>query len=253
VTPPVVLLHGFTGSPDSWQDVIRILETRREPIRVHAPALLGHDGTPGPPELRGFEDEVDRVAAGIRARALHGSHLVGYSLGARVALGLLVRHQELVSAATLIGGRPGLSDPADRRARTRQDEEWARLLDEKGLDTFVAAWEALPIWATQAALPDRRLERQRAIRRAHDPRGLARSLRVAGLGRMPYYGDRLGGVNVGVRLVVGDRDTRFLDIADRMAEQLPRATLIRVSGAGHNVVLERPREIAALLQKDRSP
>lgn len=252
MTRPLVLLHGFTGSPDSWLDVTRLLEAGTGPVRVHAPALVGHDGTAGPPEIETFDDEVDRIAAGIRARHWRGSHLAGYSLGARVALGLLVRHPGLVASATLIGGRPGLSDPAERQARIRQDEEWARLLDDEGLDTFVAAWEALPIWATQAALPTQRLDRQRAIRRAHDPRGLARSLRVAGLGRMPYYGDRLGSVEADVRLVVGERDGRFPDIADEMAERLPRATVTRVSGAGHNVVLERPRQIAALLQKDRS-
>lgn len=253
MTTPVILLHGFTGSPESWADVIRYLIADEPAVRIHAPAALGHDGTPGPPGIDAFEDEVDRIAGGIGARDRGLAHVVGYSLGARVALGLLVRHPGLVASATLIGGRPGLADPSERQARIRRDEEWARLLEEEGLDTFVAAWEALPLWATQTALPARRLDRQRAIRRSHDPRGLARSLRVAGLGRMPDYGDRLGAVEARVRLVVGTRDARFLGLADGMAERLPRATVTRVPGAGHNVVLERPREIAGLIQKDRSP
>ena len=218
-----------------------------------APAALGHDGTPGPADVATFEAEADRLADVIRGRLSRPAHLVGYSMGGRLALGLLVRHAGLFHSATLIGASPGLSTAGERADRVARDEEWARLLDEEGLDTFVAAWEALPLWATQAGVPAERLARQRAIRRSHDPRGLARSLRVVGLGRMPDYRDRLAGVDVPVRLVVGARDPKFRALAEEMTSRLPRSTVVAVPGAGHNVVLERPREIATLLREDRSP
>ncbi|MGK7311134.1 MAG: alpha/beta fold hydrolase [Candidatus Longimicrobiales bacterium M2_2A_002] len=274
MTGPLILLHGFTGSPDSWGDVIDHLgpvpdaaapgtlgattiarataPTTRAPI-ILAPTALGHDGTPGPADVTTFGGVVDRLAAVIRSRVPGPAQLVGYSMGGRIALGLLVRHPELFAAATLIGASPGLATAGERQERVEKDEEWARLLDEEGLDTFVAAWEALPLWSTQAAIPGERLERQRAIRRAHDPRGLARSLRVVGLGRMPDYRPLLADVDLPVRLVVGARDPKFRALAEEMAARLPRATVTAVPGAGHNVVLERPREIAELLREDRIP
>lgn len=250
---PRVLLHGFTGSAASWAHVLEELDAGPGEPTVLAPAVLGHDGTPGPAEIDTFEAEVDRLADVIRGGTGEGAHLVGYSMGGRLALGLLVRHPGLFDSATLIGASPGLRDPGERETRAARDEEWARLLDVEGLDTFVAAWEALPLWATQATVPAARLDRQRRIRRSHDPRGLARSLRVVGLGRMPDYRPHLGQVDIPVRLVAGTRDPKFLGLARAMADRLPRAMVIAVPEAGHNVVLERPEEIAGLLREDRSP
>lgn len=251
---PLVFLHGFTGSPESWADVLDQLGTGPTgESAVLAPAALGHDGTPGLAAVDTFEAEVDRLADVIRAGTCERAHLVGYSMGGRLALGLLVRHPRLFDTATLIGASPGLAAAGEREDRVARDEEWARLLDGEGLDTFVAAWEALPLWATQAQVPAARLDRQRQVRRSHHPRGLARSLRVVGLGRMPDYRPHLGDVDVPVRLVAGARDPRFLGLARQMAERLPRAAVSAVAGAGHNVVLERPEEIAGLLREDRSP
>jgi 2-succinyl-6-hydroxy-2,4-cyclohexadiene-1-carboxylate synthase len=253
VTRPLVLLHGFTGAPGSWA---RVVDELTHPPgaasagEVLAPAVVGHDGTPGPPGVRGFEDEVDRLAATVRDRGLVDAHLVGYSMGGRLALGLLVRHPELFAAATLIGASPGLADAAERADRVARDEEWARLLDEEGLDTFVAAWEALPIFATQAALAPDVLGRQRRVRRSHDPRGLARSLRAVGLGRMPDYRPRLPDLDRPIRLVAGERDPKFRGLAAEMAERLPRAEVTVVPAVGHNVVLEAPSEISGLLRED---
>ncbi len=255
MTSGLVFLHGFTGAPGSWRSVVRWLELEAglSPSGTFTPAALGHDGTPGPRAIDSFEDEVDRLADAVRARALEGAHLVGYSMGGRLGLGMLARHPGLFSGATLIGASPGLRDTAEREARAARDEEWARLLDEEGLDTFVAAWETLPIWATQEGLPRKRLERQRAIRRSHDPRGLARSLRVVGVGRMPDYRASLPDIEIPVRLVVGGRDPKFLDLAREMAAGLPRTAVTIIPEAGHNVVLENPREIAVLLGEERSP
>lgn len=253
MTRPIVLLHGFTGSPASWDAVLRRPGALTPAdARTLTPALLGHDGTPGPAGVESFDDELDRLAGEIRAPGLAAAHLVGYSMGGRLALGLLDRHPDLFASATLVGASPGLADPAEREARAARDEEWARLLDEEGLDSFVAAWEAVPLFETQARLPRDVLDHQRGIRRSHDPRGLARSLRVAGLARMPDYRPRLDRMTVPIRLVVGERDARFRALADEMAARLPAASLTLVPDAGHNVILERPAEIAALIREDRS-
>ncbi len=250
MTRPLVLLHGFTGSPESWADV---LEGVGPSVPALAPAALGHDGTPGPDAVRTFEAEVDRLAGVIRARHGTGSHLVGYSMGGRLALGLLVRHTDLFDSATLIGASPGLTEPRKREARIARDEEWARLLEQEGIPTFVAAWEALPLFRTQESLLEERRARQDRIRRAHHPRGLARSLRVLGLGAMPDYRTRLARVKVPVRLVAGEADPKFRALAGEMAGLLPHATQTVVADAGHNVVLEKPEEIARLLREDMNP
>lgn len=251
---PLVLLHGFTGSPESWgvvrREIRALAGAPTAPEEALAPAALGHAGPATTASAATWDDELDRLADLIRNTAVEPAHLVGYSMGGRLALGLLVRHPELFRSATLIGASPGLTDAAERAERAAQDEKWARLLDEEGLDSFVAAWEALPLFASQAGLPADALERQDRIRRSHDPAGLARSLRVLGLARMPDYRPQLPEVGIPVRLVVGERDDKFRRLAEAMAERLPRATVTVVPDAGHNLVLERPTEIAGLIRED---
>lgn len=250
MTAPLVLLHGYTGGPAAWDAVAARLED--DGARVLRPALLGHDGGVPPPLPAGaapFETEVDRLAAELRRAGTAGAHLAGYSLGGRVALGLLVRHGDLWSRATLLGAHPGLASERERRRRAAEDAVWIALLRRQGLEAFVAAWETRPLFASQADLPSGVLRDQAALRRRHHPEGLAAALERLGLGVMPDWRPHLGGVSVPVTVVAGERDGRFLALAREMAALLPRARLVELAGVGHNPLVEDPAAVAGILSR----
>src|SRR5687768_5364948 len=97
----IALLHGFAGDPRVWDDVIAAGVAGR-PI-----ALPGHGGG----EVRASWDaNLDAVASLIGAADV----VVAYSLGARVALGLVATGR--APRAILVGVNPGLAD-AERPAR----------------------------------------------------------------------------------------------------------------------------------------
>jgi 2-succinyl-6-hydroxy-2,4-cyclohexadiene-1-carboxylate synthase len=123
------------------------------------------------------------------------------------------------------------------------------VLEGRGTEAFIAEWEALPLFASQAGLAESVLNAQRAERSRHDARGLCRSLRLTGLGAMPSYWNGLAELSLPIRLVVGEKDDKFTAIAVHMAERLPRATIDRIAGAGHNVILERPDAIASIVSR----
>lgn len=239
----VVCLHGFTGSPESWDDVVADLAAD-----VDRPPLLGHD--PGDAiGSRSFEEEVDRLAHRFRARGWNGLHLAGYSQGGRLAVGLLARHRELFASATLIGASPGLDSERARQERRAADERLARLLEDEGLERFLEHWEALPLFASQRRLPEARRAAQRTLRLRHRPAGLARALRVLGSGRMPDYRSELPRIDLPVHLMAGELDAKFTELARLMAALLPRATVEIVPGAGHNLLLEAPRQVADAIRR----
>jgi 2-succinyl-6-hydroxy-2,4-cyclohexadiene-1-carboxylate synthase len=240
---PLLLLHGFTGSPRSWKEIAPDPDT----FEVLAPALVGHRDA-ADRGVTGFETEVDRIAALAEGR--ERLHVAGYSLGGRIALGLLVRHPHLAASATLIGAHPGLASAAERHARIEADEVWCRLLEQEGLSAFADAWEAQPILAKRTRVPRKRSAAWRRDRLSHAPEGLARSLRTTGLGRMPDHGKRLARVRVPVRLLVGEKDLKFRALAERMAGVLPCASLEIVPGAGHNLLLECPKRVRAALEEE---
>jgi 2-succinyl-6-hydroxy-2,4-cyclohexadiene-1-carboxylate synthase len=230
-----ILLHGFTGSPASFDALDLGPDARALPLLGHGAARTSTT----------FAAEVDRIAALLPERC----HLAGYSMGARVALGILVAHPERVARATLIGVHPGLARDADRRARATADRRWIRLLEQSSIDAFVAAWEEQPLWASQSRCAPDALAAQRAIRLSHDPRGIATALRVLGLAAMPDYTPRLAEIATPVALVVGDEDDKFRAIAAAMTEHLERGDMITIPDCGHNPLIEAPHRIAALLRE----
>jgi 2-succinyl-6-hydroxy-2,4-cyclohexadiene-1-carboxylate synthase len=238
------LLHGFTGHPASWEAVVAGLPA---PGLVVAPFLPGHDPEGPHVSQRGFEEVVDALAAAFRELHPGPWRMAGYSLGARVALGLLVHFPELWADAVLIGVNPGLEDGPSRLARLDEDARRARVLRERGIGAFVEEWERLPLLAAQAGLPAAVTAAQRAQRLAHDAEGLARSLEVLGLGAMPDWWPALPGIRVAVSVVVGECDTRFAPLAARAVGLLPAGELVVVPGVGHNVVLEAPGAVSQLL------
>ena len=134
--PPVVLLHGFAGHAESWNDVAL---AGRETIAV---TLFGHDPRAPVQAPVAFEGEVERVVAEIRLRA-ERVRLVGYSMGGRIALGVLATAPEIIESLVLVGAHPGLTSDAERRERRAADEVWARLLDPVGLGAMPSYWSAL--------------------------------------------------------------------------------------------------------------
>jgi 2-succinyl-6-hydroxy-2,4-cyclohexadiene-1-carboxylate synthase len=249
---PLVLLHGFTGAPASFDELCTLLGERAGgEIEVYRPALLGHGAPAG--EVHGFDAEVTRLAAAIEARGLGGAHLCGYSLGARVALGLLSRAPRLFGSATLIGVHPGLTTEAERSERRESDERWARLLEQRGLDVFLSAWQEQPLFASQTTLArvggSEAAAHQRALRGAHDAAGLALSLRVLGLAQMPSYRTTLLAPPVLTTLVVGARDAKFLALARDSVEHCATLRLEVIDGVGHNVVLEAPERLVEILMR----
>jgi 2-succinyl-6-hydroxy-2,4-cyclohexadiene-1-carboxylate synthase len=238
----LLALHGFTGSPRSWDFL-----PAQPGVRRIVPALVGHFGSSAGTEVADFEAEVDRLARlGAAARALH---VVGYSLGARLALALAVRHPDRVARLTLISGHPGLKSDAERDERRAADERWCELLLARGTLSFVEAWQTQPLWATQAALEPAALARKRDERLSHDPAGLVRSLRVTGLAEMPDYRAKLAQITVPLTLCAGALDSKFRNLAEEMAKSVAHAELAIVDGAGHDLLLERPAFVTEVIRR----
>ncbi len=237
-----VMLHGFTGAPESFDSLRALLPS--DSYVIH-PTLSGHGAAPA--FAQSWDEELDRLVGLLRAEQVRNAHLVGYSLGGRVGYGLLARAPELFSRATLIGAHPGLRSPVERAQRRQADRESIALILRGGLDGFLAGWEALPMWASQRRLPSDTLERQRTIRRSHTAAGLAHALAVLGLGEMPPVDPSAH--ETPITLVAGALDEKHAGIAKTFAPQLPRGRARIVPGAGHNVVLEAPGPLASILME----
>lgn len=237
---PVLFLHGFMGSGESWLPYVFALPFPRDAILVDLP---GHGRTHAGTDLAriSVERTADDLALLIE-RVGRGRPIpvIGYSLGARIALRLAVAHPERVSRLVLESPSAGVWPPAERAARRAQDVAFAMALEADGLEGFLPHWEAQPVFASQRRLPEALRDRVRQERLRNDPRGLAMSLRAAGQGAMEPLGGAIGSVAIRTLVLAGTLDTVGYDRARSIARTLLRATFEPVDGAGHRTHLEQP-------------
>lgn len=246
--PAALLLHGFTGSKKSWSALFPLLEGRFRLLAVDLPGH-GESGAPASPQRYRMEEVAADLAELVRELAGEPVHLLGYSMGGRLALFFALQYPELVRSLALESASPGLEGEAEREARRAADEALAERIEAQGVEAFVAEWERLPLFASQASLPEEVRRALRIQRLRNRPEGLAGSLRGMGTGAQPSLWGRLPELRPRTLLVAGTLDEKFSALNRRMAEAIPTARPELVPGAGHSVHLERPLEYAKLLQR----
>lgn len=235
---PLLLIHGFMGSVESWGDLPARLGAH---LTVLAVDLPGHGRSTGPTDpTRYAVTRVARDLADVQARVFGGpAWWMGYSMGGRIALSGAVEGHP-VRGLLLESSSPGLEHASDREARRAQDEARARRLEAGGTRAFVEEWLGLPLFqGLQGCGPDVR-ERAASIRAGQDSGRMAAWLRGGGTGAQPSYWDRLTGVEVPVALLTGATDAKFQRVARDMLAQLPQAGWTSVPGVGHLVHVEAP-------------
>jgi 2-succinyl-6-hydroxy-2,4-cyclohexadiene-1-carboxylate synthase len=226
---PLVLVHGFTQSSRTWGLVGDELARRYQVIALDAPghgrsALVAADLPAG-------------AGLMVAAAGPEPATWLGYSMGGRYALHVALARPAAVQRLVLVSATAGIEDPDERAARRRSDEALAARLESEGLETFLRWWLSQPLFATlppEAAALEDRLDGSAV--------GLASSLRLAGTGTQEPLWAALPALEMPVLVVAGELDSKYVALAERMAETIPGADLAVISGAGHACHMERPGE-----------
>lgn len=118
--PPVVLVHGFTSSAESWRD-IGVLPRLSGNFRTIAIDCRGHgkSGKPHDPSVYGMQMVRDVVAV-LDFLGVEAAHLVGYSMGAEIALRTTVAYPQRVRS--LVIGGSGWSEAHESETYRRVGE-----------------------------------------------------------------------------------------------------------------------------------
>ncbi|MCD5325103.1 MULTISPECIES: 2-succinyl-6-hydroxy-2,4-cyclohexadiene-1-carboxylate synthase [Pontibacillus] len=242
---PVLLLHGFTGTHSTWDNLVENDQNRIQWIRIDLP---GHGKTEA---SAGFtmESVCKDISELLEHLSLPSVHVVGYSMGGRTALSFAMAYPEMVRSLTLESASPGLHSTQDQLARQTKDEGLAQSLEKDGIEAFVEKWENLDMFQSQKNLPQEIQSEIRRERMKQSPKGLAASLRGMGTGVQPSWWDRLSTFTSPVLLLTGEWDEKFTAIANQMEDHFLHASHHNIPQTGHAIHVEQAQTFAKIVSE----
>lgn len=237
----LVMLHGFISDASTFDKHIEHLAKHTSVLTIE---LLGHGADQSLDtetwDFAFIQQQLDEVLQTFRK---YDITMHGYSMGGRTALYYALHGKIKLEGLILESASPGIQDNASRSERIQVDEARAKVLEIAGIEVFVNDWEKLPLFASQSEMmsEDER-QRIREMRLAQNPQRLAKALRDYGTGNMPNLWPELNELSIPVCIIVGERDEKFVNIAEKMEDVIPHCEVHIVSQAGHTVHVEDAKQ-----------
>lgn len=212
-------LHGNAGLPE---DLLPLLHASGWEFRAwHLWRWIVEN--PGDLSFDGFSPALNSAAPADASPRI----LLGYSLGARLALHALTQPSSAWDAAILISPHPGLTDEKERGARLAHDQAWAVRFLRDPWNQVIAAWNAQPTLAGESVSRANQLlveTWRREVAAASDAWSLA---------RQPDLRPRFPRVKCPVLWITGAKDEKFTALARECCPLLPGAQHVIIPAAGH--------------------
>lgn len=239
--PPLVLLHGYTGSHLDWADVQPELAKDR---RVLTFDHRGHGESPnlGTQEAYTFQQLADDFVAALAEHGIDRIHLLGHSMGGVISQLVTLQHPELIeslilmdTAAEPMGGLPmeaieglaavgraqgmaaALGMVAEMAKAARAEQNQPELSPER---------EAL--MAERGATKFQQVDPEAFVALGHQ------------LGSHPSMVHRLVEIAVPTTVIVGANDVTLVPAAEVLAREIANATLVVIPDAGHSPQEDQP-------------
>lgn len=255
--PPALLLHGFTNDAHIWDPLSLALSEQRY---VYALDFRGHGQSAWDPHARYLHQSLqDDVMSCIKSLKLERLHLIGHSLGARIAMLVARQLGERIASYSILDTGPEVRAAGVRKVRQ----------DAEGIPESFASEQAYFDW----------LRRVYALSDEHAVRHMAHhGLRRTDAGLVPntdpaftralwkpesYQGDSsdlvaplneqlwqaLAAISAPTLLLRGQISAILSrETARRMVEDtLPRAELKIIPRAGHALLCDNPRACIAAI------
>jgi pimeloyl-ACP methyl ester carboxylesterase len=239
--PPLLFVHGYTGSKENWYPLAGMLKAR---YRVIAPDLPGwgeSDRLPGADY--GYVAQSERLAGFIRV--IGGGRpvgLVGHSMGGGIAALTAARHPELVSKLVLMDASGvHFRDNAFGLAVSRGEQPFA-VATPAGLRHYLHAVFDQPPWVPWP------IDEALIARRRRDA-GFERDVLHAISGPDAFLPGREAAAIRAPTLLLWCRADRVIDVsaAALYAARISRAHTFLIDGCNHMPMLERTAATANAL------
>jgi 3-oxoadipate enol-lactonase len=237
--PPVVLIQGLGADKHLWSLQRLALAPRYHTIALDNRGAGRSDKPSGPYSLGQMADDVIAV---MDAAGLADAHIVGASMGGVISQIVALEHPERVRSLTL--ACTGCRHTTWRRELLAS---WADTALERGTWTMTGEAARWVIGPRSFRRISPALGWLGPLALARTPHGFAAQV-AAILAEDDDLADRLGEIDVPTLVMVGNQDilTPRGD-AEELAELIPTAELVIISGAAHGFMVEHAKTFNRIL------
>jgi pimeloyl-ACP methyl ester carboxylesterase len=233
-SPPLVLVHGFTGARSDFESV-------REPLaqgrRVISFDNRGHGDTTNPTDSSTYNfDQLVADLAGFLDEVTDSPvHLLGHSMGGMIAMRFALEHPDKLASLVLMD-----TSAASPDMPIEFTDEIAEMIfgpvREGGLDAFRK-------WSSSRESPERDLfiatKGKDWLDRNEDERYAVLDPNVVLVMGPQVFGhksvlDRLSSLTMPTTIIVGSNDVAFVEPSKAMSEVINDSELVIIEGAYHS-------------------
>lgn len=233
--PVLILLHGFLGSRDDWSALVKHLPN----VTCICVDLPGH-GAHHPADIPPFENISRWLQQFIEAQRISEYHLLGYSLGGRLAMSFAATNPAGLKSLIIENSHPGLTDDQEKKQRACHDALWAKRFYREPLTDVLADWYQQPVFADLTTDARQQLITLRAQNHATS---LAKALCRYSLARQADFRDWIKTTPTPVLYLCGTEDSKFQAIGQSLVTGTKNLQLTLLPG-GHNLHRATPDQMA---------
>lgn len=246
--PTLVFLHGLLGSTADWRHIVAELSQDYQCICIDLP---GHAASQAI-TVNDFNHVQQLIIATLSQYQVDNVILVGYSLGARLAMTIACEQAAnwsfTIDGLLLESGNPGLNSSAEQLQRGLHDLGWVTRFSEQALPTVLIDWYQQGVFssltATQKiALIDKRCQVQADRHGFKGGLQISKMLAATSLSKQANLLPTLRSSAYPIRMVCGEWDPKFQQLT-----QVSRLDYRTVSQAGHNVHADQPEVFSQLIR-----
>ncbi|XP_038893379.1 protein PHYLLO, chloroplastic isoform X4 [Benincasa hispida] len=263
-------LHGFLGTGEDWITIMKGISGSARCISLDLPGHGESTTQKNDCDVHGVEEPSYsiEVIADLLYKLIHHLapgkgivNLVGYSMGARIAMYMALRFGDKIGRAVIISGSPGLKDKMARRIRRVKDDSRARILKVYGLQRFLEAWYCGELWKSSLREHPHYSQIIASRLKHDDVQHLAKALSDLSIGRQPQLWDELKCCKIPLSIIVGEKDTKFKTIAQQILSQIDMGKkikdepvvdlheIVEIPDSGHAAHLENPLDVINALSR----
>ncbi len=240
---PVVLLHGFSESIDTFEYL------KLKNFKVILIDLIGHGKSDSPISIKYYNLSYLLKAINFIINKVTKEKyiLYGYSMGGRIALAYSLIYKDEIHSLILESASYGEYDKVRRKNRRGSDYKLAKNIKVNGIEWFQSYWSKLPIFESQGFIKEEIKDKIKILKLKNNINGLTKSLIGFGQGRVPCVKSEISKLNLNVLYISGSLDEKYNLIGKEFETLNNKVKHITIQYSGHNIHMEKPMDLEIII------